>query len=132
MAMPRRPAGQSAPAQGRWVMTKFMTLKASWQSMCDEMRRFPRFCISVLITGNASPDGGVGREWADDSQGTERPDKGKEYIANPNMTVIVQEASKDVRLVVERSVKSGCYPGGNRRPSGKQLPMRVVFGSSPG
>jgi hypothetical protein len=80
--------------------------------MCDEMRGFPRFCLSVLITGNASPDGGVGRERADDSQATEYPNKGKEYIAKPNMTVVVQEAMRDVRVVVGNSVKSGCYPGG--------------------
>jgi len=75
------------------------------------MRRFPRFCLSVLITGNAFPDGGVGRERADGSQGTEHPNKGKECIANPNMTVIVQEAMRDVRVAVGNSVKSSCYPG---------------------
>jgi hypothetical protein len=78
--------------------------------MCDEMRRFPWFCLSVLIPGNVSPDGGIGRERADDSQGTEHPNK--EYIANPNITVIVQEAMRDVRLVVGNSVKCGCYPRG--------------------
>jgi hypothetical protein len=93
-------------------MTTFSVLKASWQSMCDEMRRFPRFCLSVLITGNASPDGGVGREQADDSQGAEHPNKGKEYIANPNKTVIVQEARGDVRVVVGKSFRSGYYPWG--------------------
>ena len=57
MAMPRRSAGQSAPAQGRWLVTTFSALKASWQSMCDEMQRFHRSCLSVLIPGNASPMG---------------------------------------------------------------------------